>query len=318
MNTKPAAMFAWLRLLRLPNVFTAISNVSVGYFVADSGMARLPIWIGLCAASACLYWAGMVLNDYFDRQLDGVERPERPLPSGQISAAVALRAGVGLLCVGVVIALLVGWLAEPRSPWYLHPGSFAVGLALAIVTYDRWAKSTVFGPLVMGACRTLNILMGVAVTQAPERWHGSTPWMVACGIGLYVMGVTWFARDEAVQSRRPVLAGGIVLMLIGLAMLVLVPVVPSFDPALQKVVFTRGWVWPLLLCLFTATVWRQAFKALFTGAPTDVQLTIKQALMALLSIDAALALLLAGPIAAILMIALIVPMNLLGRWIAMT
>ena len=42
---------------------------------------------GLAGASVCLYWAGMAANDWADRELDAVERPERPIPSGRISAA---------------------------------------------------------------------------------------------------------------------------------------------------------------------------------------------------------------------------------------
>ena len=45
---------------------------------------------GLVASSSCLYLAGMALNDYADRDVDAVERPGRPIPSGRVSPEFAL------------------------------------------------------------------------------------------------------------------------------------------------------------------------------------------------------------------------------------
>src|SRR4029453_15162741 len=47
---------------------------------------------GLACSSVCLYWAGMAANDWADRELDAVERPDRPIPSGRNPAPAALRA----------------------------------------------------------------------------------------------------------------------------------------------------------------------------------------------------------------------------------
>ncbi|WP_375373510.1 UbiA family prenyltransferase, partial [Micromonospora sp. ATA51] len=44
----------------------------------------------LAGASVLLYWAGMAANDWADRHLDAVERPERPIPSGRVSPPAAL------------------------------------------------------------------------------------------------------------------------------------------------------------------------------------------------------------------------------------
>ena len=48
----------------------------LGDFELQSGIVLL-----LVGASSCLYLAGMVLNDYFDRDKDAQERPARPIPS---------------------------------------------------------------------------------------------------------------------------------------------------------------------------------------------------------------------------------------------
>jgi 4-hydroxybenzoate polyprenyltransferase len=59
---------AYLELLRPPNVVTAIADVLAGYAVAGRGRPEALPW--LIAASVCLYAGGVVLNDFFDRNLD--------------------------------------------------------------------------------------------------------------------------------------------------------------------------------------------------------------------------------------------------------
>ena len=93
-------LFAYLQLVRLPNVFTALADVAMGFFVTQ-GIVELaslePVQIVrltlLCVASACLYLAGMALNDAFDADIDREERPERPIPSGRVSLSGA-RTGI--------------------------------------------------------------------------------------------------------------------------------------------------------------------------------------------------------------------------------
>ena len=101
-SESPSLLQSYLELLRLPNVFTAVADVAMGFFFVQAAWALnndvqppslLPIGMTtvslLIAASAALYLAGMVLNDVFDIELDREEQPYRPLPSGRISLAAA-------------------------------------------------------------------------------------------------------------------------------------------------------------------------------------------------------------------------------------
>ena len=88
--------FAWLQLLRLPNVFTAAADVTMGYVVAK-GELQPALHFGLLVAASCLlYLSGMVLNDVFDAEVDAVEQPHRPIPSGRVSRRAAALVGWGL------------------------------------------------------------------------------------------------------------------------------------------------------------------------------------------------------------------------------
>src|SRR2546428_12895654 len=90
-----------LALVRPPNVFTAVADSAAGLLLARRGgpVAGDPgLWC--LAASACLYLGGIALNDYFDREVDAIERPERPIPSGAVPPAVAAGGGGGPLTPG--------------------------------------------------------------------------------------------------------------------------------------------------------------------------------------------------------------------------
>jgi 4-hydroxybenzoate polyprenyltransferase len=182
---------AYLRLARLPNVFTSMADVLAGLALARGGRIALTDLL-LVGASGLLYPAGMVLNDFFDRHLDAVERPERPIPSGQVSARAAGLLGFALLAAGVGVAAMAG----------LPSLVTAVALAAAIVLYDAVAKATIAGPFVMGACRALNVGLGLSVAGVSVGGlsvSASLPLaalLLPLGLGLYTALLTLLARDE--------------------------------------------------------------------------------------------------------------------------
>uniref|UniRef100_UPI000A4ED9A6 UbiA family prenyltransferase n=1 Tax=Streptomyces hygroscopicus TaxID=1912 RepID=UPI000A4ED9A6 len=84
----------WAELLRISALFTVPGDALAG----AAAVGRRPnrgTALAVCA-SLCLYEAGMALNDWADRDIDAVERPGRPLPSGRIAPAAALAAATGL------------------------------------------------------------------------------------------------------------------------------------------------------------------------------------------------------------------------------
>ena len=82
-------MRAYLQLVRLPNVFTAMADVLLGYLFTHPRLEPVGHFALLLVASSMLYLAGMVLNDYFDQEQDARERPARPLPSGRVTPQAA-------------------------------------------------------------------------------------------------------------------------------------------------------------------------------------------------------------------------------------
>jgi 4-hydroxybenzoate polyprenyltransferase len=188
-------VLAWRQLLRIGNIFTAASNVIAGFLIVQGQWQPMVVLAPLVAASACLYAAGMVLNDAFDAELDVRERPERPIPSGRIHRRTAFLVGWGLLGAGIFSAWLSSMIGD-----YPAPIIVAVCLAITIVVYNSGLKTTWAGPWAMGWCRTLNVLLGgSAFERLVDHW---APWLYAGGVGAYTVGLTFLARRETGDSPQ--------------------------------------------------------------------------------------------------------------------
>ena len=96
------------KLGRVSNLPTVWTNTLAGVVLAGGTMgdSRVP-WL-LLALSLC-YIAGMFLNDAFDREFDARHRPERPIPSGEVTAATVFGAGFAMLGAGVAVLAWVGY-----------------------------------------------------------------------------------------------------------------------------------------------------------------------------------------------------------------
>lgn len=185
---------AYAQLLRLPNLFTAIADPLAGWLIVCHA-ASLELGLTL-ATSACLYSAGMVLNDCADYAADCRFRPERPLPRGSINRKTAWILGILLIPTGLTCAYFVG------------PVTLCLAglITLAVLLYNFWLKSTLFGPSVLGICRALNLLLGMYRLHSPALWP-------AFVLGSYVTVLSFIARQE---ELRPAVRGLVKQLLLGI------------------------------------------------------------------------------------------------------
>jgi 4-hydroxybenzoate polyprenyltransferase len=177
-NQRPKFL-AYAQLLRLPNAFTAMADPLAGWFAVGGGAPawQLPLLVG---ASACFYTAGIVFNDCCDYQLDSVERPERPLPSGAVPLKTAWTLGGALMITALALAALAG-------PVPLGVGAF---LGVMIFFYNAWARRfAVLRPLVLGTCRFANFLLGMRCLPLRMWWMPAT-------LGVYAGVITFLSRRE--------------------------------------------------------------------------------------------------------------------------
>jgi len=311
-STQPhsSPLLAWLQLVRLPTVFTALADILLGtQLVAAADATISPGTLGLLLiASAGLYLAGMVFNDVFDRHRDAVERPGRPLPSGRVTLSSAVTLGTVLMIGGVVAAATADGSSSRASLLV------ALGLAVCVLAYDGLLKTTPLGPLAMGACRSLNVLLGATVGGSLEALAQGPPLHVAAGLGIYITGVTWFARNEAGSSTRGQLTAAVLLINIGLA--TLITFAGMSQTAQQQDASTSVL---LLMALIVVSINRRLIAAIRDPQPERVQSGVGILLLSLIMIDATLALAASGRTTPALLIAsLMIPALVLKRWIRMT
>ena len=279
---------AYLRLLRAPAVFTALSNIIAAHLLATQGRIQGAALGLLAAAASALYLAGMVLNDCFDFAEDRRDRPQRPLPSGVIPVASAWWLSWLLLVIGVVLAGMVGG----RQLF------IAIVLAGAVVLYDGALKATPWGVPLMGGCRYLNWLLGLSV--APLTGHSL---LLGLPVFVYISSLTLLSRVEtSARSRLALLlcAGGMVLTTVLIAVLNRAGLLPH--------------TWALLLVGGVLLAVLSGLVATYRDfSPPSIQGSVGMLVMGIIPLDALLVFA-GGPWwGGIVILALMLPGRLLGR-----
>jgi 4-hydroxybenzoate polyprenyltransferase len=224
--------------MRLANIVTAISDILAGIAIGGSlvgltfgrvtalhvSLSELlleekslitfyPILL-LILSTVGLYGGGVVLNDVFDAELDKVERPERPIPSGLISKSSAAVFGTLLLIMGIVAAALSNTEGVFSETTFL-----AILIAIAAVIYDKWMKHEKFlGPLTMGFCRGCNLLLGISLSALAL----AQLWYLAIVPVVYIAAITMISRGEVHGgSRRTLYFAALLYILVVLTILIL-------------------------------------------------------------------------------------------------
>ena len=316
-NSK-ALLTAWAQLVRLPNVFTVIADVSAAFLLVAHG----PFPIGRLAlvllAAVKLYWAGMILNDVFDVVHDKQERPSRPIPAGQISLSQAKTVGWFLLLSGIVAATLSGVVQSEQLPTTWLPALVATLLAVMIVVYDGPLKKTPLAPAAMGSCRVLSFLLGASPCIAfvsDELFIPRHVLHLALGFGIYIMGITTMARREAVGGRSLNLTPGFIVTLFGMAIIAFAPSM-SGDAGNCRIDPQRHF--PILIGLISLPVALRGLRVQNAPSPENIQNTIRAGILSIIPLASAVALLGAGRIAAIAVFALVIPAIVLAKWLRVT
>jgi 4-hydroxybenzoate polyprenyltransferase len=203
----------YLRLMRPANIVTSVADVLAG--IAISGYfynlhfattSFYPVVL-LCLSTMGLYGGGIVFNDVFDAELDKKERPERAIPSGLVSLREASFLGVFLLLWGIGFAF----------SYSNHAGIIAVAIAFAALLYNKVSKHYAFvGPLNMGLCRGLNLLLGISVSVPMLTQF----YYLAAVPIIYIFSITMISQGEVHGgNKRNLYIGGVLYVIVVCAIL---------------------------------------------------------------------------------------------------
>lgn len=188
----------YLLLIRAPNLFTVPSNILSGYFaVTLPNNADLGQLLSLIISSVFLYISGIVLNDYFDIEVDRKERPNRPLVSGRITKRSALIIAGASIIAANILAFLVSWASLMVSAL----------LTAVIIAYNyRLKRNAVSNPLTMGSARFLNVVLGgSSALGLPLIMHQTHTVLIFVGFSLflYTAAISVLSRKEIADPVNP-------------------------------------------------------------------------------------------------------------------
>ncbi len=171
-----------VELVRAPAALTVPGDTLAG--AASAGWPAGARTAALPVASTCLYWAGMALNDWADRRVDALERPERPIPSGRVPAGTALAVAGTLTAAGVAAAAVGGGRRSAAT---------AVVLAAAVWAYDLSPKQGALSVATMASTRGLDVLLGASAGGLAGLRAAAGP---ATMVAVHTAGVTALSRGE--------------------------------------------------------------------------------------------------------------------------
>ncbi len=281
------------QLIRLPNLFTAASNVVAAHFIATQGSPQWSLLLLTLISSLCFYHGGMIFNDCFDIDEDKVERPNRPIPSGAISLMQGWTMVIGLMTVGLVVCFALGAL----------PFSIALLLVVAIVVYNLSNRSGYFGCLAMGACRLLNWCLALSVVSGFTIY-----WLYALIVGIYVTALTLISRDET-QAQRPQLVNYCaVVMLCGASLFIL---------TLWQQNALDLWGLAILIAALVVVITR-LIKLKNNYSSDNIQAMVMFFVLGLIPLDAILVLIAGYPLFAMAIFTLLLPSRFLAKRLYVT
>ena len=281
----------FFRLMRPANIVTSVADVLAGIAISGYFLTfetdYFPVLM-LCIATIGLYGGGIVFNDVFDADLDKIERPERAIPSGAVKLNEAILLGAFLLLSGIAAAFTIAALS----------GIIAILISFSALLYNKYSKHHSFlGPLNMGLCRGLNLLLGVSIIAVSlNEWYflGIVPL-------IYIFSITMISQGEVHGlNRNKLYAGAFLYLLVIGSMLYL-----SFNKG--QVIIALFFIIP-----FAWMIFRPLFIAIKEPLGKNIGKAVKAGVISLILMDAAWSAVFGSPVAAIC-IALLLPLSL---WLA--
>ena len=166
---RPRTLPKWTAVLELLKPITWFAPMwAFGCGVVSSGVpigGRWPIVIaGVLLAGPLVCATSQAVNDWFDRHVDAINEPDRPIPSGRMPGRWGLYVAIGWTVLSLLVATALG-------PWGF--GAAVVGLALA------WAYS------------------------APPLRLKRNGWWGNSAVGLCYEGLPWFTGAAVMAATRP-------------------------------------------------------------------------------------------------------------------
>ena len=263
MNINPYVM-----LIRPANIVTAISDILAGSAIAGYFIELYTPYISklilLLLSTSCLYAGGIVFNDIFDINIDRSERPERPLPNGEISLKNAQIFGITLFISGILFSFLVQF----------QSGIIAFLTSLMALFYDRYTKDyLIVGSLNMGFCRGLNLMLGMSIL--PRVVYSNLIWICIIPI-IFIAAITLTSKGEVLGKNKSAIFLALILDLFVTGILLGIAILGWID------IWMAG---PFIFFWIGMNV-KAKLKAIIKNNPEFIKMAVKMGILSLIPLNA--------------------------------
>ena len=224
---------------------------------------------------------------------------------------------------GVALATLSGFLPSTKVGNTFCPAIVSATIAISVLLYNGPLKQTWLAPLVMGLCRSLCFLLGAAplMTVASGNNADLANWFMphviaaALGMGIYIIGITLISTSETVGGRKSPIVMGTLIATLGVSCMAMSP---QFAP--QETVWTNSLEsrFALLLGLVACPVLIRGIRVAIRPEADAIQRLVRIGVLTLIPFSAAFAMLAAGTIWGLTILALVVPAFLSAAKIRVT
>ena len=148
-----------LLMMRPPNSFMTGIGVIFSYMVY-AGKPPSPLLAVIGFLTGYLVCGGsMLINDYVDRMVDAINKPWKPLPSGQVSPRAVLWSSIACFTIPVLLNILIS------------PGTVAAAIAYGFIGYMySYMRKHWWSHYLVGFSTTGPIIYGYIAAGAPQHW----------------------------------------------------------------------------------------------------------------------------------------------------
>jgi geranylgeranylglycerol-phosphate geranylgeranyltransferase len=151
-----ASLVPYLKLVRPINSVMASFAAVIGLLMTSNLSLNVDATkvLLLFVSTFILASSSMVMNDYFDREVDAVNLPQRPIPSGEVKPERALALSIALMAAGLALSPLIS----------LEAFVIAVLACATFTAYNgRLKRHGLIGNACVSLCVSLTFVYGASV-----------------------------------------------------------------------------------------------------------------------------------------------------------
>jgi len=217
---------SWLSLIRIGNAIALGYAAIVGYVLGIPRYIDILMTIKLFTVAFLIGSGSNAINDYYDRYIDQLNKPWRPIPSGLIDATTAYVVSIALLAIGVALSFSVSLL------------NTLIALVASVLSYlysQRLKKIILLGNVIVAFLTSLAIIYGGLASNITIHVCIASLYAFLLNIGReFLKGIEDVEGDKryGVKTLATVLGSKnafMISMTIFLS-LILLSLIPYFDP----------------------------------------------------------------------------------------